>query len=439
MDKQLIKSRLIACLDSEDHIIEDGYLIIHDNRIVDIGYSKDISVRVKFDSVINLGNRLIMPGLINAHTHTPMTLFRGYVEGHKLFTLDGWFNITRMLEFEITPDMLPPAVSVACAEMIRTGTTCFVDQFFWMDQIVPSVRESGLRAVLSYGIIELGEEKAREREIAAATTFLESLKDDPLLTGWVGPHAFFVDNSIATMEMEKELAVRFGAGFHTHFGTGEEENNHCIKEYGHSALTQLDSMGFLEYPIIAAHSITIPPDDFSLVKDKPFTVAATPSSGMRNAAGIAPLVELLEAGVNVALGTDNITNNSYDMFKEMALAGKLMALLRKDAGALPTRAILDMATLGGARAIGMEKEIGSLEIGKQADLISLDLDEIGWAPMGGQDVYTAIVYAVTGQHVRDVMVNGKWLFRNDDWLTVDYQQACADLELKHAELASKNK
>jgi len=383
---------------------------------------------------------LVMPGLINAHTHTPMTLFRGHVEGHTLFTLDGWFNTIRVLELEMTPDMLPPAVSVSCAEMIRTGTTCFVDQYFWMDQIVPSVRESGLRAVLAYGIVELGEEKARQRELAAAATFLDSLKDDELLTGWVGPHAFFVDNSITAMELEKELAEQFGAGFHTHFGTGEEENDHCRKEYGHSALTQLDAMGFLEYPIIAAHSITIPLVDLPLVNDKPFTVAAAPSSGMRNAAGIAPLVELLEAGVNVALGTDNVTNNnSYDMFKEMALAGKLMALLRKDAAALPTRAILDMATLGGARAIGKEKEIGSLEIGKKADLITLDLDEIGWAPMGGQDVYTAMVYAVTGQHVRDVMVDGKWLFRNDEWLTVNYQQACADLEKKHTELAEKIK
>jgi 5-methylthioadenosine/S-adenosylhomocysteine deaminase len=440
MEKQLIKCSMVACLDTADQIYKDGYLIIKNDRIVDIGLQKDLSQQADFDTVVDLGNRLVMPGLINAHTHTPMTIFRGHVEGHTLFTLDGWFNTIRMLELEMTPDMLPPAVSVSCAEMIRTGTTCFVDQYFWMDQVVPSVRESGLRAVLAYGIVELGEEKARHRELAAAAAFLDSLKDDELLTGWVGPHAFFVDNSIAAMELEKELADQFSAGFHTHFSTGEEENDHCRKEYGHSALTQLDAMGFLEYPIIAAHSIAIPSDDFSLVKDKPFTVAAAPSSGMRNAAGIAPLVELLDAGVNVALGTDNVTNNnSYDMFKEMALAGKLMALLRKDAAALPTRAILDMATLGGARAIGKEKEIGSLEIGKKADLIALDLDEIGWAPMGGQDVYTAMVYAVTGQHVRDVMVNGKWLFRNDKWLTVNYQQSCADLEKKHTELAKKIK
>jgi len=431
---------MVACLDTADQIYKNGYLIIEDSRIVDIGFQKDLSQEENFDTVVDLGNRLVMPGLINAHTHTPMTLFRGHVEGHTLFTLDGWFNTIRVLELEMTPDMLPPAVSVSCAEMIRTGTTCFVDQYFWMDQVVPSVRKSGLRAVLAYGIVELGEEKARNRELAAATVFLESLKNDDLLTGWVGPHAFFVDNSIAAMELEKELAEKYNAGFHIHFATGDEENEHCKKEYGHSAITQLDKMGFLEYPIIAAHSIAIPLDDLPLVKDKPFTAAAAPSSGMRNAAGITPIVELLEAGVNVALGTDNVTNNnSYDMFKEMALAGKLMALLRKDAAALSTRAILDMATLGGARAIGKEKEIGSLEKGKKADLIALDLDEIGWAPMGGQDVYTAMVYAVTGQHVRDVMVNGEWLFRNNDWLTVNYKQACSDLEEKHADLEEKIK
>jgi len=197
MDKHLIKCSMVACLDTADRIFKDGYLIIEDDRIVDIGFQKDLSQQSNFDTVADLGNRLVMSGLINTHTHTPMTLFRGHVEGHTLFTLDGWFNTIRVLELEMTPDMLPPAVSVSCAEMIRTGTTCFVDQYFWMDQVVPSVRESGLRAVLAYGIVELGEEKARHRELAAAAAFLDSLKDDELLTGWVGPHAFFVDNSIA--------------------------------------------------------------------------------------------------------------------------------------------------------------------------------------------------------------------------------------------------
>jgi 5-methylthioadenosine/S-adenosylhomocysteine deaminase len=440
MSSQLITSDAVVCLDGNDHIYKNGYLVIEDDRIAEIGFQKDLDSRRKFDQVNHLGPRLVMPGLINAHTHSPMTLFRGHVEGHTLFTLDGWFNTIRVLEMKMDPDMIPPGVAVSCAEMIRTGTTTFVDQYFWMDHIYPVVKESGLRAVLAYGIVELGEEIARKRELAAAAAFLEALRGDPLLTGWLGPHAFFVDNSETAMQLEKELADQFKTGFHTHFATGQEENDYCRKKYGHTAIQQLKQMGFLEYPIIAAHSIGIPLEDLDTVKGKPFTVAFAPSSGMRNAAGIAPLDALRDAGVNVALGTDNVTNNnSYDMFKEMALTGKIMALLKRDAAAIPTRYILDMATMGGARAIGKEKEIGSLEKGKKADLIALDLNEIGWAPFGGQDFYAALVYAVSGYHVRDVMVNGSWLFRDSQWLTIDYGQACRDLEAKHDELMQRIK
>ena len=152
------------------------------------------------------------------------------------------------------------------------------------------------------------------------------------------------------------------------------------------------------------------------------------------------MVEILAAGINVALGTDNVTNNnSYDMFKEMTLTGKLMALLKRDPAAISTRDILDMATLGGARALGKENEIGSLEVGKKADLIALDLDEIGWSPRRGQDIYTALVYSVTGQHVRDVMVDGRWLFRENQWLTIDFKAARAELENQHTELMKRIK
>jgi 5-methylthioadenosine/S-adenosylhomocysteine deaminase len=199
-------------------------------------------------------------------------------------------------------------------------------------------------------------------------------------------------------------------------------------------------MGFLDRPILAAHSITLQPADFPTVAGMPFTVVFAPSSDMRNAAGVPPLVEMLAAGIHVAMGTDNVTNNnSYDMFKEMTLTGKLMALLHRDPAAISTRTILEMATMGGARALGKEKEIGSLETGKRADLIALDLDEIGWSPRGGQDIYTALVYSVTGQHVRDVMVNGKWLFRDNRWLTIDFNAARRDLEQQHSELMRRIK
>lgn len=438
MSRLLVKSDLVVALDKEDTILKDGYLVIENDRIIEMGLQKDLDDRGIFDETVDLKNRLVMPGLINCHTHTPMTLFRGHVEGHTLFTMEGWYNTIRVLELEMVPEMLPGAVAVSCAEMIRTGTTCFADQYFWMDSIVPEVRRSGLRAALAYGIVELGKEDARQRELAAATVFLEGLKGDPLLYGWVGPHAFFVDNSEIAMQIELDLAKKFNTGFHTHFGTGDDEEVYCQKKYGHSAIQQLKLMGFLERPILAAHSITLQPADFATVAGTPFSVVFAPSSGMRNAAGIPPLVEIRAAGINVALGTDNVTNNnSYDMFKEMALTGKVMALLKRDAAAIPTRYILEMATLGGARALGLEKEIGSLEVGKKADLISLDLDEIGWSPRGGQDIYTALVYSVTGQHVRDVLVNGRWLFRDDRWLSVDFDAARRELEKQHAELMKR--
>jgi 5-methylthioadenosine/S-adenosylhomocysteine deaminase len=442
MSSRLLKSDLVVVLDLEDRILKDGYLVIEDDRIVEMGLRKDLNSNRKFDETVDLGHRLVMPGLINAHTHTPMTLFRGHVEGHSLFTMEGWYNTIRVLELQMEPEMLPGAVAVSCAEMIRTGTTCFADQYFWMDQIIPEVRRSGLRAALAYGIVELGDEQARQRELAAAAAFLDKLRDDPLLDGWVGPHAFFVDNSEAAMRIELKLAAKYNTGFHTHFGTGDEEEVYCQTKYGHSAIQQLKLMGFLERPILAAHGITLQPADFSAVAHTPFTVVFAPSSDMRNAAGIPPLVEILAVGINVALGTDNVTNNnSYDMFKEMTLTGKLMSLLRGDPAAIPTRTILEMTTLGGARALGREPEIGSLELGKKADLIALDLDEIGWSPLGGQDIYTALVYSITGQHVRDVMVNGRWLFRENHWLTVDFDAARQELERQHSKLMEciKNK
>src|SRR5215207_2560615 len=178
MSSSLLKSNLIVTLDLDDLILKEGYLIVEDDRIIEMGLQKDLDSRRKFDDIVELKNRLVMPGLINAHTHTPMTLFRGHVEGHTLFTMEGWYNTIRVLELEMEPQMLPGAVAVSCAEMIRTGTTCFADQYFWMDQIIPEVRRSGLRAALAYGIVELGDEEARERELASATIFLNELEGE---------------------------------------------------------------------------------------------------------------------------------------------------------------------------------------------------------------------------------------------------------------------
>jgi 5-methylthioadenosine/S-adenosylhomocysteine deaminase len=437
MTTTLLRAEQIVTLDARDNIYSPGYLVVEDNLISEIGRQRQLGRR-RFDIELDLGSRLLMPGLINAHTHTPMVLFRGRAEGHSLFSLEGWYNTIRVVEEVMDPGMIPAAVAVSCAEMIRTGTTCFADQYFWLEHIVPTVRQSGLRAALAYGIVELGNEAAREREIAAATAFLESLQGDPLLSGWIGPHAFFVDNSEKAMALEVALADRFNTGLHVHLGTSGEEERYCQAHYGRSAVQQLKQMGLLDRPLLAAHCLTIPEEDFALLSPHPFTAVVAASSAMRNAAGVAPLKAMRQAGVNIALGTDNVANNnSYDMFKEMQLTGKLMSLWERTPNAIPTRAILEMATLGGARGLGLDQEIGSLEAGKKADLISLDLEEIGWAPMAGQDIYTALVYSVSGLHVRDVMVDGRWLLRQNAWTTLDYAHARTELDTAWRELETR--
>lgn len=434
MTTLLLKAEQIVCLDRQGSIYQPGYLTIEKGLITEIGRQSALGQR-QFDEVIDLGARLLMPGLVNAHTHMPMVLFRGLVEGHSLFNFDGWYNTIRVVEEKMTPDMIAPAVAVSCAEMIRTGTTCFADQYFWMEQIVPIVRQSGMRAALAYGIVEFGDAAAREREIEAATAFLQSVAADDLIDGWVGPHAFFVDNSEEAMRLELALADRFSTGLHIHFGTSGEEERYCQAKYGRSAAQQMEKMGVLQRPLLAAHGLTIPEADFDTLAKHPFTIVVAASSCMRNAAGVAPLKKMLAAGINAALGTDNVTNNnSYDMFKEMQMTGKLMSLQERTPNAIPTRTILEMATMGGARALGLADKIGSLEVGKRADLIALDLDEIGWTPMNGQDVYTALVYAISGMHTRDVMVAGRWLLRNGRFTTIDYPSARKALESAYSRL-----
>lgn len=431
----LLRTAAIITMDQHMHVYEPGYLTIDNGVISDIGTQ---ATNEQFDQITDLGNRLVMPGLINAHTHSPMVLFRGLAEGHSLLTFEGWYNAIRVVEELLEPDMIPAAVEVSCAEMIRSGTTCFADQYFFMDRIVPIVRRSGLRAALAYGIVEMGDASVREREIASASAFLQSIQGDPKLSGWIGPHAFFVDNSLDAIRMELELADRYAAGLHIHLATSGEEDRYCREHYGCSAVEQMRRIGVLDRRILAAHCITIPSDDFSTLAMHRFSAVICASACMRSGAEAAPLKAIREAGVQTTLGTDNVTNNNtYDLFNEMQVLGKLMSLREHQPNAIAASDILRMATVDAARALGLEQHIGSLEAGKQADLIALDLDAIGWAPRQAQDVYTALVYSINGLHVSDVMVSGEWLLRDRQWTTIDYAAARVGMDEAYAELRSR--
>lgn len=421
----LLNNAFVLCLGDSDRIYDPGYVLIEDQRIAAIGPASQTPSGT-FDEQIDCGGKLLMPGLVNAHTHTPMTLFRGLAEGVSLLTLDGWMQAIRSLEEVMTADMVPAAVTIACAEMIRTGTTSFADQYFFTDQIIPVVRASGLRAALAYGIVELGDPIARERELTKLEGFLEEISgdDSQRLNGWVGPHAFFVDNSAEMMQAERKIAAKYKTGLHIHISTTGEEDAYTQEHFGVSAVTQMDRMGMFEAPILAAHAITIPAEDWPLLAQRRFTAVACASACMRAGAESAPVVGMRAAGINVAIGTDNVCNNNdYDLFLEMRTLAKLSSYREKRPGALPAREILAMATAGGAAALGMSDEIASIEVGKRADLILLDRSGTGWSPWPSNDPFTALVYSVNGQQVSDVMVDGRWLLKDQRWQTLDYRSA----------------
>ena len=434
MKRILIKAGAILTMDDQGRIIEPGHLLIEGQKITAVGRPEDVP-QMDGDEVVDFSDRLVMPGLVNAHAHTPMSLFRGLAEGISLFTMDGFINCLRRLESAADSEMVPAAVEVSCAEMIRTGTTCFADQYFYMKDIYPVVDRSGLRAALAYGIVELGDAESRAREINSVTAFLESFKDHPRIKGWVGPHAFFVDNSEEIIALELELARRFDTGLHIHFATSSEEEDYCQEKFGISAVERMHQLGILEFPILAAHAITVPESDYATLAESPFTAVICASSSMRSGFPAAPVKAMQAAGINLAIGTDNVANaNSYDLFREMDIAAKLQVYRESEPGAVPAKDILWMGTMGGAKALGWENKIGSLIPGKMADLIALDLTDIGWGPKGAQDLYTAIVYAISGMHVTDVMVDGAWLLQDKQLTTVDYPGAAAQMNKDYQRL-----
>ncbi|MDR3173745.1 MAG: amidohydrolase family protein [Treponema sp.] len=432
--RTIITAGVVLTMDAAYSVYKNGHIIIENGKISAVGEGGAPRAQ-EGDEQVDLRSALVMPGLINCHAHSPMTITRGMCEGVSLFTMDGFLNTLRRYESFEDAAMASASTGVSCAEMIRTGTTCFADQYFYADKIFTEVDKAGLRSVIAYGIVELGDEKRRVQELANADSFFHLCAEHSRIKGWVGPHAFFVDNSLDLIREEIAMAKKYQAGFHIHFATSNEENDYCAEHFGCSAIEKMEDLGILEVPILAAHSITVSAPDIKRMARYPFYPVLAPSAAMRSGFPAAPVKAMREAGVTVVLGTDNVCNcNTYDMFAEMGTAGKLIIHREQDVKAIKARELVSMATRQGAAALGMEAEIGSLEKGKKADLIALDLSDIGWTPFCGQDYYTQLAYSVSGYSVSHSMVDGNWLMKDKKLLTVDYESYARRMEEDTREL-----
>lgn len=435
MGSTLIHGGIVLTVDTENRVFEDGWVAIRDGRVSGVGPRTTTPDFSGYDEVFDLAGHLVMPGLVNAHTHSAMVLFRGRSEGQSLLTMGGWYNSIREPELSLVASDIGPAVALSCAEMVLSGTTTFCDQYFFAEEIAAAVKEAGLRAVIAYGIVQLGDEERGREELAKATAFLEQQRSaDGRIVPWFGPHAPYVDNSEDLLRAEVEVAMEHGAGLHLHMAAGPEDNEQTLARYGLTATQALARDGFFAGRVHAAHCLDLSAEDIAVFAAAPAaSVAYCASAGLRSGReGMCPAVALREAGVTVALGTDNVAaNNSYDMIAEMRVAGLVASHREGRAQPLSSRDLLRMATIEGAKALGLDHDTGSLEPGKAADIIAVDLRGPGYSETPEPE--TLLIYSGSGRDVRHVWVGGEQLVRDRQLRRREYSDIRRDYSTTYKE------
>ena len=418
----ILAAETIVTMDAEYRIFKDGAIAIKDDTIIDVGPQDEVQQHHSAGELIDLGSRVIIPGLINAHTHVPMTLLRGLADDLRL---DVWLMGYMMpVEREfVSPEFCRLGTQIACAEMIRGGVTCFADMYYFEDAVAQATKDVGMRAICGQSILKFPTPDAEsfEDSIAASRSFIEKWKDDPLIIPAVAPHAPYTCTE-EILETCRDLAMEFDVPLHIHISETKGEVDDWRETYGMPVVPWVKKLDLFDAKVIAAHCVHIDDGEIHTLEHAGVGVAHNPSSNLKLASGFAPIIEMLDTGLHVGIGTDGTaSNNDLDMFEEIRLASFIAKTVTSDPTALPARKALDMATRMGAKALHIDHLTGSLEPGKRADLIAIDQDQAHNVPhfdREPQAVYSRLIYATKASDVQDVMVNGRWLMRDCELLTI---------------------
>ena len=411
-------------MNSESRLIEDGAVAIRSERIVAVGRSTEIDAKYSANRTINAAGKIVMPGLINTHTHVPMCLFRGIADD---LVLMEWLQkyIFPAEAKNVNEEFVRWGTKLGCLEMIMGGTTTYVDMYYFEDAISDETSKAGMRGVLGETLIDFPapDNKTWDAGMAYMQKFVARWKGNTLITPAIAPHAPYTV-STDHLKQAHEFSVKNGVPLVTHIAEDSAEVKTIQERYGSSSVAYLDRIGLLDEHTIAAHMVWPTEEDIKTLARRGVGVGHCPQSNMKLAAGVAPVPAMIKAGVAVGLGTDGAaSNNDVDMWEEIDTAAKLHKLNSKDPTALNAREALEMATIRGARAIHQEKEIGSLESGKRADLILVDMTAVHQTPL--YNVYSQLVYATKASDVQTVMINGRLVMENRRVLTIDQRAVLA--------------
>ena len=421
----IVAGGTVVSMDAERRVIEDGAVAVSGDTIVAVATRSEILARYSAGRQIDASGKLVLPGFVNGHTHVPMTLFRGLKDD---VTLDVWLKdyIFPAEAKNITEDFVRWGTRLAAAEMIRGGTTTFADMYYFEDAIAEETKAAGMRGILGETWIDFPAPDNKTREATAAYTekFLQRWKGDPLIQAAPAPHSIYLCSE-KTLHDAQALARKYHAPILIHVAESKKEHDDGVAKNGATSVQYMNRIGLLGPEIIAAHCIFVDEADRKLLAENGVGCVHNPSSNMMLASGVAPVIEERAAGIAVGLGTDGPagSNNDLDLMEEMDLAAKLQKITKVDPRALGAKAVVEMATIEGAKAVHLEKEIGSLEAGKKADIILIGLDTPNAVPM--YDVYSQLAYALKASEVETVIIGGRVVMRDRKLQTIKEEEVLA--------------
>jgi 5-methylthioadenosine/S-adenosylhomocysteine deaminase len=415
----IVSGGIVVTMDAPRAIYQDGSIAIKGDSIVAIGPRSEIEARYKTSQIIDARGTLVLPGFINGHTHVPMTLFRGL---HDDVSLNDWLYkyIFPAEAKNVNEDFVRWGTRLAAAEQIRSGVTTFADMYYFEDAVAEETKAAGMRGVLGETFIDFPapDNKTNADMLAYTERFLKRWQGDPLIHAAPAPHSIYTCSK-KTIQDAAALARKYHAPILMHVSEMKKEWQDSEKQNGLSPVQYLESIGVLGPDLIAAHCIFVDESDRKLLAQRQVGCVHNPSSNMMIASGVSPVPEMRAAGIAVGLGTDGPagSNNDLDLMEEIDLAAKLAKITKMDPLALNAKAVVEMATIDGARALHLEKEIGSLEAGKKADVILIGLDEPNAVPM--YDIYAQIAYSLKASDVETAVIGGRIVMRDRKLLTID--------------------
>ncbi len=416
----LIHNAMVLTLNDSDDIFHPGVVVVRDDEIVWVGPEELLPERFVPGDRLDMAGGLIMPGLINSHTHAAMTCFRGLADD---LPLSIWLNDHIFpAEKEISGELVYHGTLLACAEMILGGTTTFCDMYLFEDQVARAAHEAGMRALVGEVLYDFPSPNygSPEQGLSFTRDLIRTWQNDPLVSVAVEPHAVYTCSPDLLRACD-ELAEEFQVPVISHLSESQDEVRQVKERYGCSPVVHLERLGLLKGHLIADHCVVLTDEEMDLIAERGVRVVHNPESNMKLASGVAPIPDLLARHVVVGLGTDGCaSNNNLDMFAEMDTAAKLHKVHRLDPTVMDAKTVTQLAIKGSSRTLGLGKTVGSLETGKKADLIGLNLESPHLTPL--YNVYSQLVYAASAADVVLTMINGRIVMRNRELLSLDVER-----------------